>query len=57
MSEQRLYKAAELASILGLHIQTIYRMGEKGIIPTYKIGRSVRFEMPDKRVIADIKED
>lgn len=53
MSEQKLYKASELASILGLHVQTIYRMGEKGIIPTYKIGRTVRFEMPDKRVIAD----
>lgn len=53
MSEQKLYKASELANILGLNVQTIYRMGEKGIIPTYKIGRTVRFEMPDKREIAD----
>lgn len=46
---QRLYTAKELASILNVNPQTIYRAGERGEIPSYKIGKSVRFEMPDER--------
>lgn len=47
MSE--LYTAKELAQILKVNPQTIYRAGERGEIPSYKIGKSVRFEMPDER--------
>ena len=46
---KKLYKAAELAEILGVHPQTIYRAGERGDINSYKVGRSVRFEMPTER--------
>lgn len=45
----KLYKAKELAEILGVHPQTIYRAGERGEIPSYKVGKSVRFEMPKER--------
>lgn len=45
----KLYTARELADILGVHPQTIYRAGERGEIPSYKVGRSVRFEMPTER--------
>lgn len=45
----RLYTAKELAEILGVHPQTIYRAGERGELATYKIGKSVRFEMPTER--------
>lgn len=45
----RLYTARELADILGVHPQTIYRAGERGEIASYKVGRSVRFEMPRER--------
>lgn len=48
MSE-KLYTAKELAEILGVHPQTIYRAGERGELATYKIGKSVRFEMPTER--------
>lgn len=45
----KLYTAKELAEILGVHPQTIYRAGERGELATYKIGKSVRFEMPTER--------
>ena len=45
----KLYTAKELAEILGVHPQTIYRAGERGEIPSYKVGKSVRFEMPTER--------
>ena len=45
----RLYTAKELAEILGVHPQTIYRAGQRGDIPSYKCGKSVRFEMPRER--------
>ena len=45
----RLYTAKELAEILGVHPQTIYRAGERGEIASYKVGKSVRFEMPTER--------
>ena len=46
----RLYTAKELAEIFGVHPQTIYRAGERGEIPSYKVGKSVRFEMPKERI-------
>ena len=46
---KKLYKATELAEILGVHPQTIYRAGERGEINSYKVGKSVRFEMPTER--------
>lgn len=46
---KKLYKATELAEILGVHPQTIYRAGERGDINSYKVGKSVRFEMPTER--------
>lgn len=44
-----LYTAKELANILKVNPQTIYRAGKQGDIPSYKVGKSVRFEMPDER--------
>lgn len=46
---KKLYKATELAEILGVHPQTIYRAGERGELNSYKVGKSVRFEMPTER--------
>ena len=46
----KLYTAKELAEIFGVHPQTIYRAGERGEIPSYKVGKSVRFEMPKERI-------
>lgn len=45
----KLYTAQELARILNVNVQTIYRAGKRGEIVSYKIGRSVRFEMPTER--------
>lgn len=46
---EKLYTARELAAILGVNPQTIYRAGERGDIVSYKVGKSVRFEMPTER--------
>ena len=54
---KKLYKASELAEILGVHPQTIYRAGERGDINSYKVGRSVRFEMPTERNRQCLQQD
>lgn len=45
----KLYKASELAEILGVNVQTVYRAGQRGTLRSYKVGKSVRFEMPKER--------
>ena len=45
----KLYKAKELAKILDVHTQTIYRLGNQGKIRSVKVGRLVRFYMPAER--------
>lgn len=47
----KLYKAQELAEMLGLHEDTIYRLGREQKLETVKVGRSVRFINP-----AEIRE-
>lgn len=42
----KLYKAKELAEILQVHEQTIYRLAARGEIESYRVGKSVRFPMP-----------
>lgn len=42
----KLYKAKELAEILGCNPQTIYRMADKGEIESIKVGSLRRFLMP-----------
>ena len=49
----KLYKASELAELLQVSVKTIYRLGKTGEIPSYKIGRSIRFEMPKERIVED----
>lgn len=39
--------AQEVAGLLRVHIRTIYKLAEKGIIPGNKIGRSWRFSKND----------
>jgi len=34
---------AEVASLLRIHVKTVYRLAEDGLIPGKKIGRSWRF--------------
>lgn len=57
MSEQlpRIYKASELAEILNVSPKTIYAMGQRGEIKSYKVGRLTRFEMPNERTKQCVK--
>lgn len=56
MNKEKLFKASELAELLQVSVKTIYRAGQKGLIPTYKVGKSIRFEMPSKVDVEDIKD-
>ena len=42
----KLYKATELAEILGCNPQTIYRLADRGEIESIKVGSLRRFLMP-----------
>ena len=53
----KLYTAKELASILGVHPQTIYRAKDRGEISYYQVGKSVRFEMPNERTKQCLKRE
>lgn len=53
----RLYKATELAEILNVHPQTIYRAGERGELESVKVGKSVRFKMPKERTKQCYKQE
>lgn len=44
---ERLFKAKELAEILGCHPQTIYRLADRGEIESVKVGTLRRFLMPE----------
>lgn len=43
---QKLYTAKQLAEILQIHPQTVYRLADKGEIESIKVGKSRRFLMP-----------
>ena len=53
----KLYTAKELAEILKINPQTIYRLAERGEIESYKIGKSVRFRMPTERTKQCLKKE
>lgn len=44
----KLYTANELAKLLNVHPKTIYKLGKKNKIPRVKVGRAVRFAMPER---------
>ena len=53
MNKPKIYPAKELGEILKVSPKTIYRAGQSGQIPSYKIGKSIRFEMPKERIVED----
>lgn len=38
---------SEVASLLKIHLKTVYKLAEKGVIPGNRIGRSWRFSRND----------
>lgn len=47
IARMRLYKAREIAEILRVSIGTVYRLGREGKLKRVKVGRSVRFALPE----------
>ena len=47
IARMRLYKAGEIAEILRVSIGTVYRLGREGKLKRVKVGRSVRFALPE----------
>lgn len=39
----KLYTAKQMAKILQIHVETVYRLGREGKLGRVKVGRSVRF--------------
>lgn len=47
MKEMKLYKAKEIAEMFKVSIGTVYRLGREGKLKRVKVGRSVRFALPE----------
>jgi len=43
----KLYKANEIAKILKIPVRTVYRLGREGKLKRVKVGRAVRFVLPE----------
>ena len=41
-----LLTAEDIAPFLKLHPNTVYRLASQKVIPSFKVGRSVRFDLP-----------
>lgn len=48
-----LYTAEQLASMLQVHVKTIYRLRREGKLKYVRVGRAVRFPMPIEEVRHD----
>lgn len=42
-SSQEIITPSQAASLLQVHVKTVYRLAEQGVIPGHKIGRRWRF--------------
>lgn len=56
MKAKVLYTAKELAKILNVNPQTIYKWSYKGLIKSVKVGSLRRFEMPEQ-IAEKLQED
>lgn len=55
-STRRLVTAEELAEVLGTSARTVYRMGARGQVPSYRVGaRGIRFDAAE--VLAALREE
>ncbi len=54
--DKTLYTAKQLSEILGLNLQTVYRMAHRNEIESVKIGSRRRFIMP-KQIAEKMQED
>lgn len=45
MEQRRWISARECASYLSLHLISVYRLIDKGLIPATRIGRNVRIDL------------
>ncbi len=44
---QEIMTPSEVAALLKIHLKTVYKLAEKGVIPGNRIGRSWRFSRSD----------
>ena len=50
---KELFTAEQLASMLQVHVKTVYRLRREGKLKYVKVGRAVRFPMPTEEVTND----
>lgn len=45
ISRKRMISADELAAVLNLTVDSVYRLVRQGVLPAYRVGRTVRFDL------------
>lgn len=49
--------APQLAEVLGLHPETVYHFARSGVIPSFKIGKALRFRVSEVEACLIEKRD
>jgi len=49
--------ADELAGILNLTVDSVYRLVRRGVLPAYRVGRTVRFDLDRVEAALAVRQD
>ena len=56
-SRLRMISADELAGILNLTVDSVYRLVRRGVLPAYRVGRTVRFDLDRVEAALAVRQD
>ena len=53
----RMISADELAAVLNLSVDSIYRLVRRGVLPAFRVGRTVRFDLDRVEAALAVRPD
>lgn len=57
VSRTRMLSADELAAVLSLSVDSVYRLVRRGILPAFRVGRTVRFDLERVEAALAVRQD
>ena len=53
----RMISADELAAVLNLTVDSVYRLVRRGVLPAFRVGRTVRFDLDQVEAALAVRLD